>query len=82
VYCLQVYLCHSIFPDKNIVYEGYEVAKDFDPFKTDLTQKLQKVRTVLAILLYEHVTHVVFDLFEAYFNLSALTLLVRRSSSM
>jgi len=27
------------------IYKGYEVAKDFDPFKTDLTQKLQKVRT-------------------------------------
>jgi len=25
------------------MYKGYEVAKDFDPFKADLTQKLQKV---------------------------------------
>jgi len=33
------------------VYKGYEVAKEFDPFKVDLTQKLQKVRHVLDLLL-------------------------------
>jgi len=29
-----------------MVCKGYEVAKDFDPFKSDLTQKLQKVCVV------------------------------------
>jgi len=28
-----------------VVCKGYEVAKDFDPFKIDLTHKLQKVES-------------------------------------
>jgi len=36
------------------VHKGYEVAKDFDPFKNDLTQKLQKVRMILATTLNKY----------------------------